>query len=57
MNHSRNLVDPMTGVHTQGVESMWSQTKRMMRKEGVMATTNKLFDSYLPIGISMEEKI
>ena len=47
VNRSRDLVDPITGVHTQGVKSMWSQTKHMMRKERVMATSNKLLDTYL----------
>ena len=35
-----------TGVHTQGVESMWSCCKRLMREERTMHS--KLFDMYLP---------
>ncbi len=47
MNHSLHFVDPATGIHTQGIESTWSQVKRMMRREGVMATSPELFQSYL----------
>ena len=46
VNHSKNFVDPNTGVHTQQVESMWAQVKRMMREEGVM--NSQLFVTYLP---------
>ena len=39
-------MDPSTGVHTQQVESMWAQVKRMMRQEGAM--NSQLFTTYLP---------
>ena len=47
VNHSLNFVDPSTGAHTNGVEGYWSCTKRMMRKQGVMSTSNDLFPTYL----------
>ena len=46
VNHSLHFVDPQTGAHTQGVKSMWSSCKRMMREERTMHS--KLFNTYLP---------
>ena len=46
VNHSQNFVDPITGAHTQQVESMWSSCKRMMRETKTMHST--LFETYLP---------
>ena len=46
VSHSLHFVDPVTGAHTQGVESMWSSCKRMMREERAM--NSLLFDTYLP---------
>ena len=47
VNHSIHFVVPSTGAHTQGIESTWAATKRMMRKKGVMGTSNSLFPTYL----------
>lgn len=47
VNHSLNFVDPLTGAHTQRIESAWSQVKRMMRRQGVMGTSPELFPTYL----------
>ena len=46
VNHSLNFVDPLTG-HTQGIESTWAATKKMMRKKGVMGTSVEPFPTYL----------
>ena len=46
VNHSLHFVVPVTGAHTQSVESMWSCCKRMMREERTMHS--QLFDTYLP---------
>ncbi len=48
VNHSINFVDPVTGAHTQNIESTWSQVKKMMRKQGVDNTSEELFQTYLP---------
>uniref|UniRef100_A0A1X7SY89 ISXO2-like transposase domain-containing protein n=1 Tax=Amphimedon queenslandica TaxID=400682 RepID=A0A1X7SY89_AMPQE len=45
-NHSQHFVDPVTGAHTQPVELMWSQCKRMVRKTQTMHS--QLFHTYLP---------
>ncbi len=47
VNHSVNFVDPVTGTHTQSIESHWGCTKRMMRKQGVENTSKEQFLSYL----------
>ena len=43
---NQNFVDPNTGAHTQQIESMWSQIKKLMREEKTMNST--LFETYLP---------
>ncbi len=48
LQYSINFVDPTTGAHTQTIEGTWSQVKFMMRKRGVMNTSDDLFDTYLP---------
>ena len=45
VNHSLNFVDPVTGMHTQNVESYWSRVKtRFKRMKGVHA---EMLTSYM----------
>ena len=34
-------------MHTQGIESTWDATERLIRKKGVMGTSNSPFLTYL----------
>jgi transposase-like protein len=45
VNHSLHFVDPVTGVHTQNVESYWNRVKsRFKRMKGVH---ENMLDSYM----------
>lgn len=45
VNHSLNFVDPVTGVHTQHIESYWNRVKiKLKRMRGV---TEEQLSSYL----------
>ncbi len=43
VNHSENFVDPVTGAHTQGIESRWHALKGSLPRTGVH---KKLLPSY-----------
>ena len=39
VNHSVHFVDPITGVHTQNIESYWNRVKYKIKKmKGVLGT-------------------
>ena len=45
VNHSLNFVDPITGVHTQHVESYWNRVKRKFKQ--MMGVDRDQMPSYL----------
>ena len=45
VNHSLSFVNPVTGVHTQTVESSWGQAKKRLRNS--MTTNPDLLDTHL----------
>ena len=44
-NHSINFVNPITQVHTQNIESTWTQAKKRMRN--CMTTNTEMLDTHL----------
>ncbi|GBL78770.1 hypothetical protein AVEN_168919-1, partial [Araneus ventricosus] len=46
VNHSVNFKDPITGVHTNGIEGTWSAIKAQFRSQGTEKVKDE-FDSYL----------
>ena len=45
MNHSINFVEPITGVHTQNIESYWNVKKTLIKK--MLGCQRKLLHWYL----------
>jgi IS1 family transposase len=45
VNHSKNFVDPVTGVHTQNIEAYWCSVKRKFKT--LNGTSRALTASYL----------
>ena len=45
VNHSLNFVNPVTGVHTQHVESYWGRAKAKLKR--MHGTSDRLLPSYL----------
>ncbi|GBN92361.1 hypothetical protein AVEN_268008-1 [Araneus ventricosus] len=46
VNHSKNFKDPITGVHTNGIEGTWGAIKADFRKQGTRKVAGQ-FDTYL----------
>ena len=45
VNHSQNFVDPVTGVHTQSIESYWNRMK--IKLKSMLGCKRSVLDSYL----------
>ena len=45
VNHSRNFVDPSSGVHTQAIEGYWSRVKAKLKR--MRGTTPEMLPGYL----------
>lgn len=45
VNHSLNFVDPVTGVHTQNIESKWNQLKQKIKERRGLSSDD--IDYYL----------
>ena len=45
VNHKKNFVDPLTGCHTQDIESNWNACKQFLRKKNVR--TREKYQSYI----------
>ena len=45
VNHSLNFVDPVTGVHTQNIESYWNRVK--MKFKGMKGVQQEMLTSYM----------
>ena len=45
VNHSQNFVDPVTGTHTQSIESYWNRMK--LKLKSMLGCKRSVLDSYL----------